>query len=140
MPRGYAVIRCPIPSLRLREHWYPAVARNRERDILERAVAAVTEQAAKADALIDDLKSAGLPEDGPVLQAKLIRLELLKVKGDQERELGRWVLDCRRCHRRVHRVSGIGITPGHWAHASLPRTIYPKSASGRLPALRRITP
>jgi hypothetical protein len=60
----------------------------RERDILERAVAAVTEQAAKADALIYDLKTAGLPEDGPILQAKLIRLELLKVKGDLERELG----------------------------------------------------
>jgi hypothetical protein len=53
----------------------------RERDIPERAVAAVAQQAAKADALIDDLMTAGLPEDGPVLQAKLIRLELLKVKG-----------------------------------------------------------
>jgi hypothetical protein len=76
--------------------------RNPERDILELAVAAVAEQAAKADALIDELKAAGLPEDGPVLQAKLIRLELLKVKGDLERELGRWLLDCRRCNRRVH--------------------------------------
>jgi hypothetical protein len=53
--------------------------RKRERDILERAVAAVSKQAAKADALIDDLVVAGLPEDGPVLQAKLLRLELLKV-------------------------------------------------------------
>jgi hypothetical protein len=46
-----------------------------------------------------------------------IRLELLKVKGDLEQELSRWVLDCRRCNRRVHWVSGIGVTPGHWAHA-----------------------
>jgi hypothetical protein len=74
---------------------------DRERDILERAVAAVAEQAAKADALVDELQAAGLPADGPVLQAKLIRLELLKVKGDLERELGRWVLDCRRCHRKT---------------------------------------
>jgi hypothetical protein len=101
----------------------------RERDILERAVAAVTEQAAKADALIYDLKTAGLPEDGPVLQAKLIRLELLKVKGDLERELGRWVLDCRRCNRRVRWVAGIGILPGHWAHAE-PAPDHPPVLAG----------
>jgi hypothetical protein len=89
----------------------------RERDILERAVAAVAEQATKADALIDELTTAGLPEDGPVLQAKLIRLELLKVKGDLERELGGWILDCLECNRRVHWVAGIGVRPGHWAHA-----------------------
>jgi hypothetical protein len=92
--------------------------KERKRDILERAVAAVSEQAAKADALINDLHVAGLPEDGPVLQAKLIRLELLKVKGDLERELGRWVLDCGRCNRRVHWVAGIGIRPGHWARGA----------------------
>jgi hypothetical protein len=87
---------------------------DRERDILKRAVASVAEQASKADALIDDLQAAGLREDGPVLQAKLLRLELLKVKGDLERELGRWVLDCRRCNRRVHWVSGIGVTRATW--------------------------
>jgi hypothetical protein len=59
----------------------------------------VAEQAGKADALIDDLQAAGLPEVGPVLQGKLIRLELLKVKGDLERELGQWLLDCQRCRR-----------------------------------------
>jgi hypothetical protein len=75
---------------------------NRERDTLERAVAGVTEQAAKAAALVDELQVAGLPQGGPVLQAKLIRLELLKVKGDLERELEQWVLDCQRCNRRVH--------------------------------------
>lgn len=93
------------------------IVRERERDILERAVAAVAEQAAKADALIDYLRDAGMPEDGAILLAKLIRRELLIVKGDLERELGVWVLDCRRCNRRVHWVAGLGITPGHWAHA-----------------------
>jgi hypothetical protein len=41
------------------------------------------------------------------------------VKGDLERELGTWILDCRECNRRVHWVAGIGIgiRPGHWAHA-----------------------
>jgi hypothetical protein len=91
--------------------------RERERDTLERAIAGVAEQAAKVDALINDLLLLGLAQDGPVLQAKLIHLELLKVKGDLERELGRWVLDCRRCSRRVHWVAGIGIRPGNWAHA-----------------------
>jgi hypothetical protein len=90
---------------------------SRERDILERAVEAVAEQAAKADTLIDDLQGAEMPQDGPVLQAKLIRLELLKVKGDLERELGQWVIDCRRCNRRVHWVAGLGVQPGRWGHA-----------------------
>jgi hypothetical protein len=113
---------------------------DRERDILERAVAAVSEQAAKADALIDELHAARVPEDGPVIQAKLIRLELLKVKGDLEWELGRWVLDCRRCNRRVTGSRGSGSRRATGLTRSRPWTIYPKSASGRLPALRRITP
>ena len=37
-----------------------------------------------------------------MLAAKDLRAELLRVKGDLERELGGWVLDCRRCNRRVH--------------------------------------
>jgi hypothetical protein len=42
----------------------------------------------------------------------MLRLELLQVKGDLERELEGWVLDCQRCNRRVHWVAGIGIRPG----------------------------
>jgi hypothetical protein len=53
-----------------------------ERDILERAVQAVSEQAAKADALVDEAIAAGLDGSHPVtIHAKMLRLELLKVKG-----------------------------------------------------------
>jgi hypothetical protein len=40
-----------------------------------------------------------------------------QVKGDLERELGGWILDCHVCNRRVLWVAGIGVRPGHWAHA-----------------------
>ena len=35
---------------------------------------------------------------------------------DLERELGELVLDCSSCERSVHSVSGLGVSPGHWAH------------------------
>jgi hypothetical protein len=46
----------------------------------------------------------------------MLRLELLKVKGDIERELGTFVLNCSRCGLDVHWVEGHGVSPGHWAH------------------------
>jgi len=90
-----------------------------EREILERAVRAVSEQAAKADALVlvDEALAAGLDGSHPVtLQAKMVRQQLLLVKADLERELGRLVLDCSACGRTVHWVAGLAVAPGHWAH------------------------
>lgn len=88
-----------------------------ERDILERAVRAVSEQASKADAVVDEAIAAGLDGSHPVtLQAKMLRQELLQVKADLERELGRLVLDCSACGRTVHWVAGLAASPGHWAH------------------------
>jgi hypothetical protein len=88
-----------------------------ERDILERAVRVVSEQAEAASAVVDEALKAGLDGSHPLtLQAKMLRLELLKVKADLERELGRLVLDCSKCGRLVHWVSGLGVSPGHWAH------------------------
>jgi hypothetical protein len=52
----------------------------RERTILERAVHAVTEQAAKADALVDEAIGWTRPLDPLVVHAKMLRLELLRVK------------------------------------------------------------
>jgi hypothetical protein len=88
-----------------------------ERDILERAVRAVSEQAAKADAVVDEAVAAGLDGSHPVtLQAKMLRQELLQVKADLERELEHLVLDCSACGRTVHWIAGLGASPGHWAH------------------------
>ena len=90
----------------------------RECDILEHAVHSISEQAAKTNKIIDEALAAGLPSDHPVtLQAKLIRLELLKVKSDLERELGTWVIDCKACGMEVHWVQGTSMAdPGHWGH------------------------
>lgn len=84
---------------------------------LERAVRAVSEQDAAASAIVDEGVNASLDGSHPVtLQAKMLRLELLKVKADLERDLGRLVLDCSRCGQTVHWVAGNGVSSGHWAH------------------------
>lgn len=88
-----------------------------DREILERAVQVVSEQAAKAGALVDEAMDAGLDGSHPLtVHAKMLRLELIEVKADLERELGRLILDCSDCGRTVHWVAGLGVTPGHWAH------------------------
>jgi hypothetical protein len=54
--------------------------------------------------------------DPLAVHAKMLRLELLNVKADLERELEDFSLNCRKCGLDVHWVAGLGITPGHWAH------------------------
>jgi hypothetical protein len=89
----------------------------RERDVLENAVRVVAEQAAKADDLVDEAIEIGDGRSDPlVTHAKMLRLELLKVKADLERELEDFVPNCRKCGLDVHWVAGLGVTPGHWAH------------------------
>lgn len=90
----------------------------RERNILEGAVHAVAEQAANTDLVVDEAMDAGLAADHPVaVEAKQLRVELLRVKADLERELGTWVLDCKTCGMEVHWVQGISMAdPGHWGH------------------------
>jgi hypothetical protein len=44
----------------------------------------------------------------------MLRLELLKA--DLERELETWVPNFTKCGLDVHWVSGLGASPGHWAH------------------------
>jgi hypothetical protein len=58
-----------------------------ERDILERAVQTLSEQAAKADELVDEAAATGGGDHPVTIHAKMLRLELLKVKADLEREL-----------------------------------------------------
>jgi hypothetical protein len=68
---------------------------SQDREILERAVRLVAEQAAAASHLIDEALDGGLDGSHPVtLQAKMLRLELLNVKADLERELGKLVMEC----------------------------------------------
>jgi hypothetical protein len=90
----------------------------RERGILEHAVHSISEQAANTNKVIDEAMDAGLAADHPVsVAAKQVRLELLRVKADLERELGTWVLDCKACGMEAHGVQGISmVDPGHWGH------------------------
>jgi hypothetical protein len=91
---------------------------HRERHIPERAVGVVAEQAAKADDLVDEADAAGGGSHPVTIQAKTLRLELIKVKSDLERELATLSLDCRDCGLDVHYVaasvsrSDIGRTRG----------------------------
>ena len=88
----------------------------REGEILEHAVHTIAEQAVKADELVDEAKATGGGDHPVTVHAKMLRLELLKVKADLECELEDFVLDCSKCGLDVHWVSGLGVSPGHWAH------------------------
>jgi hypothetical protein len=48
-----------------------------------------------------------------MVMAKTLRIELLQIKADLERELGGWLLDCMECKRRVHWgvLDGSGARP-----------------------------
>jgi hypothetical protein len=91
----------------------------REREILEHAVRTVAEQAVEADELVDEAKAAGGGDHPVTVHAKMLRLELLRVKADLERELEDFVLNCSKCGLDVHWVPGLGVTPGHWGQARL---------------------
>jgi hypothetical protein len=63
------------------------MTRGQERDILERAVRIVAEQTKNASAVVNEAHNAGLDGSHPLtVQAKMLRLELLNVKADLERE------------------------------------------------------
>jgi hypothetical protein len=103
--------------------------RHDERSVLERAIQRVTEQAANADAIVDEAMGVGLDgSDRLVVRTKMLRAELLSVKADLERELERVVLDCVVCGRTVHYVGGLGVRAGHWAHAEPAPHATPKLA------------
>jgi len=99
-----------------------------EREILERAVHAVAEQAVKAEELVDEAKAAGGGDHPVTVHAKMLRLELLKVKADLERELEDFSLNCSKCGLDVHWVSGLGVTPVIGVTGSLLRTASRRSS------------
>jgi hypothetical protein len=88
----------------------------REREILEHAVHTIAEQASKAHVLVKEAAAASGGDHPVIIHAKMLRLELLKVKADLERELETWVPNCTTCGLDVHWVSGLGVEPGHWGH------------------------
>jgi hypothetical protein len=89
-----------------------------DRDILESAAKAVADQAKKVDAVVGEALDAGLDGSDPITVAvKMVRVELLRVKGELERQLARLVPHCRDCGRQIHWVAGLPSTPGHWAHS-----------------------
>ncbi len=87
-----------------------------EREILEHAVQVLSEQATKADELVDEATAAGGASHPVTVHAKMLRLELLKVKADLERERETWVPNCTKCGLDVHWIARLGVSPGHWAH------------------------
>jgi hypothetical protein len=103
--------------------------RTDEREVLDRAVRRVTEQAANADEAV----TAGLDGSDPLtVHVKQLRAELLSVKADLERELERETLDCTVCGEPVHYVGGLGVRAGHWAHAEPAPHATPKLAASDL--------
>ena len=85
--------------------------------VLEAAVLAVSEHAATADAIVAEAIAAGFRGDHPItIEAKMLRLDLLRAKADLEGELSELVLDCSTCRQTVHWVTGLGVSPGQWAH------------------------
>ena len=67
----------------------------------------------KADDLVDEGVAVGHGRSDPlVVHAKMLRLELLRVKADLERELEDFVLKCSTCGLDVHWVSGLGFFSG----------------------------
>ena len=79
----------------------------REREILEHAVHTIAEQAAKADELVDEAKAAGGGDHPVTVHAKMLRLELLKVEADLERELETLVAEL--LEVRFRRALGLGL-------------------------------
>jgi hypothetical protein len=83
-----------------------------ERRVLERAVQRVTEQAANANAIVDEAMDARLNGSEPfIVNIKRRRAELLSVKADLERELERLWLNCVVCGVPAHYVGGLGVRP-----------------------------
>lgn len=70
---------------------------NDDREILERAVAAVAEQASETDALVDEAVEIGLGGSAPLaIHAKMIRQGLLRVKATWSGNSNAWSWTVRR--------------------------------------------
>jgi hypothetical protein len=89
-----------------------------ERELLERAVHRIADEARRVDLVVEEAYDVGFDGSEPlVASVKTLRLELLQVKADLERELERVGRDCTTCGRTVHWVSGLGVQAGDCTHA-----------------------
>jgi hypothetical protein len=104
----------------------------REREILERAVRTIAEQAVKADELVGEANAAGGGDHPVTVAAKMLRLELLKVKAELERNLSELVLDCTACGMDVHWVQGISMSDPGTGRTLDQRRMASRSSSCRL--------
>ena len=85
-------------------------------EVLSKAVTMISASAADASRVVDEAAEA-LDASHPVTtHASLVRLEMLEVKADLERELEKLVLECSACGQPVRWVSSLGVDVGHWAH------------------------
>jgi hypothetical protein len=91
--------------------------RGNDREILERTVQAIADRERDAYRLVEEAHEVDpRDESGLASAAKRLRMELLSTKAELERELGRLLLHCRQCNRRVHWVPGVGADPARsWA-------------------------
>lgn len=85
----------------------------------------LVEQSVKADELVDERTAAGGGAHPVTVHAKMLRLELLRVKADLERSLGELVLDCADCGQTTHCVAGLGVSPDTGRIESRRRTANP---------------
>ena len=103
----------------------------RERDVLDRAAAAVAAQAATSDRFVDEALAAD-GRDHPFNRSReMLRLELLKVKADLERELATLGLTWSSRDRDVHEIDVRHIDK------RTPRPEWPGRSAVRLAQPRR---
>jgi len=101
-----------LPTASVLHPDYDSLVTPDERAVLVRAIHRITEQAANANALVENAMGTGLDGSDPlVVSIRMLRAQLLSVKADLERELERVVLDCRVCGRTVHYVGDSASGP-----------------------------
>jgi hypothetical protein len=74
-----------------------------------------------------------------MMHAKMLRLELLQVKTEFERDLVQLVLDCSECGQLIHWVAGLGASQDTGRTGSQRHTASRSSSSSRLADAPEVT-
>ena len=114
-----------VKRIRNRRDDYRCGVARRERDILERAVRAIAEQATKTNDLIDEVIEAASPPINLSRSQPRSAARTLETKAELQRGVSEFILDCITCGMEVHwvqasarRTLGIGATVGQRRMAS----------------------